>query len=343
VAAETLEDYMNYFKDMPINVAPEIFGLHENADITCANNAATVLMETMLGMQPRAAAGAGLSRGEVIDNMATDLQKQTPSEVNELDLALKYPVQYEESMNTVLQQEITRFNKLLAVIHRSLKDLKKALKGLVVMSGELEAMGTSLFNNQVPELWAAKSYPSLKPLGLWVADLVKRMEFMNKWIDNGNPSVYWISGFFFPQAFLTGTLQNFARKHQISIDSISFDYKVMVQPEEKLISRPEAGCYINGLYVEGARWDPDGATLAESRPKELYTPMAVLWLLPEANRVKPTDGIYLCPCYKTLTRAGTLSTTGHSTNFVMMLEIPSLMPQAHWVKRGVALFCALRY
>ena len=52
------------------------------------------------------------------------------------------------------------------------------------------------------------------------------MQFLQTWIDEGIPSVFWVSGFFFPQAFLTGTLQNFARRAVISIDIISFDFKV---------------------------------------------------------------------------------------------------------------------
>ena len=71
--------------------------------------------------------------------------------------------------------------------------------------------------------------------------------------------------------------------------------------------------------------------------------MPIIRLIPAADRVQPSTGIYICPVYKTLTRAGTLSTTGHSTNFVMPIELPSDKTPEHWIKRAVALICALDY
>ena len=78
----------------------------------------------------------------------------------------------------------------------------------------------------------------------------------------------------------------------------------MRESKEELKEPPEDGCYISGLFVEGARWDPASFVLVESRPKELYTDMPCMWLIPEANRKPPSEGIYDCPVYKTLTRAG---------------------------------------
>lgn len=60
-----------------------------------------------------------------------------------------YPTSYGESMNTVLAQEAIRYNALLAVIDSRLKSSLKALRGLVVMSPDLEAVANSLYDNQV--------------------------------------------------------------------------------------------------------------------------------------------------------------------------------------------------
>ncbi|KAF6767842.1 hypothetical protein AHF37_10789 [Paragonimus kellicotti] len=330
--------YLEYIRSLPINDPPEIFGLHENANITFAQNETFTLLGNLLKLQPRSSpgGGAGQQREDVVEEISRSLLVKTPNPFNLAEVVQRYPVMYEQSMNTVLTQEVIRYNNLLTVIHATLNDLLKALKGLVVMSASLEEMAGSLFNNRVPTIWANKAYPSLKPLAAWVEDLILRVEFINYWIENGIPSVFWISGFYFPQAFLTGTLQNYARKKLISVDTISFDFQVsqLVQSKHN---------YIRGLFLEGARWDFQRHLLGESRPKELYVNMPVIWLIPVAHRKPPTKGSYECPVYKTLTRAGTLSTTGHSTNFVFAIDIPTDKEEKHWIQRGVALLCALNY
>ncbi|NXM42418.1 DYH1 protein, partial [Gymnorhina tibicen] len=342
-ASSDLSGYLQYVKGLPLNDSPELFGLHDNADMTFAQNETFALLGTISLLQPKTITLGGSSREEIVEETSNDILAKLPDPMNLPEVIEKYPLLYEESMNTVLVQEVIRYNKLLEEVDQSLKDLLKALKGLVVMSSRLELMATSLYNNSVPEIWNTKAYPSLKPLASWVNDLVQRIEFLQNWISHGIPSVFWISGFFFPQAFLTGTLQNFARKSVISIDTISFNFQVMKESVKELTQQPNVGCYIHGLFLEGARWDAAAGQLAESRPKELYTEMAVIWLVPVPNRKPPESGSYLCPIYKTLTRAGTLSTTGHSTNYVIAVEIPTDKPEKHWIKRGTALICALDF
>ena len=78
-------------------------------------------------------------------------------------------------MNTVLTQELDRFNKLTMTIKNSLNDLKKAIKGEVLLSSDLEAALNSLKDGTVPAMWIAKSYPSLKKLGGYIQDLQERL------------------------------------------------------------------------------------------------------------------------------------------------------------------------
>ncbi|CAH0560320.1 unnamed protein product [Brassicogethes aeneus] len=335
----TFLDYIDYIKTFPINDDPELFGLHANADITFAQTQTYKCLATLLLLQPQQTGAAAMSQDEVITDVSKSILENLPKEFDLDAISKRYPVLYEESLNTVIIQEGIRYNKLLKVIFTSLNDLLKALKGLVVLSEALEKMSGSLFSNIVPQMWASKAYPSLKPLGAWVSDLQARCAFLMTWVKSGIPPIFWISGFYFPQAFLTGTLQNFARKYIVSIDTINFKFQVLsYRPAQAF---PD-GCCIYGLFLEGSRWNPVTALLGESNPKELYTDMPVVWLVPEENHVKP-KGVYECPIYKTLTRAGTLSTTGHSTNYVLAIEVPTDKTENHWIKRGVALICALDY
>lgn len=75
-------------------------------------------------------------------------------------------------------------SSLIRTIRITLINLKKAIKGLVVMDAALEALSGSLLVGKVPEKWAEHSYPSLKPLGSYIVDLLARLKFlqvMYKW------------------------------------------------------------------------------------------------------------------------------------------------------------------
>ena len=162
---------------------------------------------------------------------------------------------------------------------------------------------------------------------------MKRIVFYQDWVDNDKPVTFWISGFYFTQSFLTGIRQNYARSRKIAIDLLGYDFQVYKNGDELTCERPDSGALVTGLYLEGCKWDDTAegcagaanlkcGALVDSDPRILYqsVPMIHISVLEALN--VPKRPSYKCPVYKTSERRGQLSTTGHSTNFVMMIDLP---------------------
>jgi hypothetical protein len=78
------QGYLNYIKSLPINDTPEIFGLHDNANITFAQNETFQLLSGLVKLQPKTASGGGRSREEVINSQFEEILRKfspTPSSI----------------------------------------------------------------------------------------------------------------------------------------------------------------------------------------------------------------------------------------------------------------------
>jgi len=98
-----IASYIDFIRnEMPQNDLTEVFGLHDNADITSAINDTTNLLGTALSLMPRKSGAAGKSQEELLQELAKGILDKLPPNFDTDEASKKHPIKYEESMNTVL-------------------------------------------------------------------------------------------------------------------------------------------------------------------------------------------------------------------------------------------------
>jgi dynein heavy chain len=126
------------------------------------------------------------------------------------------------------------------------------------------------------------------------------------------------------------------------VDDVVFDPEMLPETVTKdHKEKPADGCFVHGMFLEGARWNYGTGVLDESEPKVLFTSAPAMWLKPVRKadvRVFPN---YSCPWYRTADRRGVLATTGHSSNYIGRVAMPADKPDRHWRGRGVCLLMSL--
>ncbi|XP_031192756.1 dynein heavy chain 14, axonemal isoform X3 [Mastomys coucha] len=425
----SLNDCINIIQSFPDDDSPEILGIHPEATYMCNEIKTQKCIENLIYMQSKDAPGYLMinpeqSTDDLVMEVLSDIMTQLPLTVENEEVSepesqatfkfimaspiwerLHKNIQgYDPLIHSVLipflKKEIECFNKLLSVIHKSLKNLQLAIKGESILTPDLEEMYDSFLRARVPMLWQKNAYKSCKPLSFWVSNLIQRVNFLNTWakvaytaihhrymllitiwkqpsqkakrptdfrseITDGFPARYWLSAFFSPQAFLTAVLQDYGRARGISMDALTFTHRViytsnvsqkddiskLLQKRLNIVRRAfqqhqdhsPRGVYIFGLFIEGARWDPEEEVLEDSLPTQLCCDFPDILFLPTKITETSQDSdqtelqTFECPVYYTPERSR--DTAGLPLTFLTSVLLPTKKPPSHWITMQVALLC----
>lgn len=101
---------------------------------------------------------------------------------------------------------------------------------------------------------------------------------------------------------------------------------------------------IQGLFMEGARWNRSTMSIDEPLNGQLHDCMPLILCHPidKRSEMQRCDvQLYEAPVYCTPSRHSVPTKSGHSTNLVTFLNLKTHKHPTHWMFRGVALLCQL--
>jgi len=321
----------------PVVTQGEDVGLSKNASTITARNESLKIFGNLLEVQPTlVAASDSITEEQYILSLIESLVNQIPNNFNIASFKKKFDPN--DTLTTVLHHEIVLYNNLLSVIRESLNRLENGMRGMILIDEKLEILSRRILSNKVPEEWLDASYPSVLSLRNYMNDLRQRVEFLDHWVRLGRPIVFKLGAFYHPEEFLTAILQHHARKHQLPLDSLTWITTPLdIVNSSKITSEPQEGIFIEGLPIEGAKFDIKTRSLIECSQMDLINYLPVTHLLPTTDKSQyQTTSIYECPVYRTQQRGtGALDLP----NYIFSIYLPSKTETPdHWIQRSVGAY-----
>jgi len=359
------QGYFDYIEAKMIPEAPPLFGMHPNAEIGYLADVANNIFTTITQMSGGGgdAGGGGGKVGEMKDFLLEKCPEN--SEMVGITLLLEEYEKTDEGhkegpFNQVVLQECTRMNVLLDEMRRSLIELDKGLKGQLNMSPSMEDLATCMGQSMVPGRnpfhncnWEGKAWFSMKGLLTWFIDLEARCVQLVQWTEEMHrPHCVWLPALFNPTAYITAAMQCTARTAGLPLDKMSTEtHMSMYQTKEEIDHHPPGGGFVNGLFIEGARWpkpdeiedvhqvdeQPCGGHLMDSKLKDLLPLLPIVYIkaVEVQSHWEPSPVGYLrhdpksyeAPMYITQFRGPT---------YVQIATLPTADPSSKWVLAAVA-------
>lgn len=263
-----------------------------------------------------------------------------------------------QQMQEVLHRELNWLLRTLVVVLESVTCVVDVLEGSAQDSKTSDDVFVSLWNNLVPSVWdLPNSLDSAggSSLSMWLRLIGNRVQYFQRWSQEGLPVSCWLGALTSPQHFLVAILRRYAVEQVVDVDELDLVPEATSircsgeawRPEEFVPEemRPAKGSFVHGLALFGAAWALDVDTtdgFLDDRPPSLDEDcwLPVLALLPMHPKDRHDGGNELarfsCPVYRRASEKFALSGTP-----LLHLDLPSSEETQLWALRGVSLFLEL--
>jgi dynein heavy chain len=155
------DDYLAYIQQFPDIDSPEILGLHPNADLTFRFKEVTQLLDTIIETQPKQSSGStgGKTREEQVYEKCEELLATIPTDYieDEYEERINAMGSFTVPLNIFLYQEVQRLQAAIDKVKMTLLIIKQAIRGEVVVTGEIMDSINAVFDARVPKLWLYRS------------------------------------------------------------------------------------------------------------------------------------------------------------------------------------------
>ncbi|KAL8431246.1 hypothetical protein ACSSS7_005394 [Eimeria intestinalis] len=332
---DTCTGHIEFIKSMPTSNSPEVFGLHSNAEIGYFVDNTRLIWQGLLRINRSSASGnrnesasGGLQENNLVETLSDILEK-----LPKKDLYYATDSDALSPPQVVLAQELDRLNRLVEKMSQSLHDLLRALRGDIGMSAELDELSSALQTGFIPAQWRAFAPPSCKPLGSWLTHLMRRVDQYTKWMEEGSLISYWLGGLHVPDSLLTAIIQQTSRKRGLALDKLVLLSEVTDLASSSDITDPlECGAYVEGMYIEGARWDTPSRCLAPQHPRKLFEELPLVKVVPVESHRLNVCNLLKTPVYATQARRNAMG-----EGWVFDAWLPYSDHGSFWILSGTAI------
>ena len=341
-AAYPFEQWDAYIDVVITSESPALFGLHPNAELEYRITETNTLFRNLIDLEPKdsgsSSEGSEGSKYDDVKGQCDNINAQIQDGLFDI-IKMKQAREGELTPDqNVFMQECEQMKSLCELIRRNLKDITDAIDGKLTMDERIEQLIFSLSARRVPKKWISDGFATNRGLASWTTSLTARIDQLKQFesSDNVVPKVVFVNRLFNPLSYLTAIRQLAARRLEQELDKLDIltepsNYYLKDNEPQNIVFKETQGVPIYGLHLQGCRFDEDNKILEESRPKENYFVLPIIFCkvmgIEFLDPKKDLKNSYICPIYKTIDRQST---------FVCFAQFKTKAPPAKWTIAGVA-------